>query len=203
MTTIKQVLYRWLVKIYHKLSRGDFGTEKWKKSFSFFGDNSVIIYPSIISGHQGIKIGNNTTILNNSRIQNFYQDNNNPQIIIGNHCYIGYYFTVLNASQVLIGNDVLFASHVLISSENHGIDPESPIPYMDQPLSSNSVIIGDGCWIGEKVIVLPGVSIGKKSIIGGGSVVTRSIPDYCMAVGNPAKIIKHYNFESHQWESVK
>lgn len=203
MTAIKHVLCRWIVEIFHKLSRGDFGTDKWKRSFSFFGDNTVVAYPSIIAGQQGIKIGNNTTILNNSRIQNFYQNNNNPQIIIGNHCYISYYFTILNASQVIIGNDVLFASHVLISSENHGIDPESSTPYMDQPLSSSPVVIGDGCWIGEKVIILPGVSIGKKTIIGGGSVVTKSIPDYCIAVGNPAKIIKRYNFVSHQWESEK
>ena len=82
------------------------------------------------------------------------------------------------------------------------MNPESDIPYMDQTLSSQPVIIEDGCWIGEKVCIMPGVTIGRKSIIGAGSIVTKSIPGYCIAVGNPAKVIKKYNFKSHNWESV-
>ena len=98
---------------------------------------------------------------------------------------------------------MLFASHVLITSENHGIDPELNIPYMDQTLTSKPVEIGDGCWIGEKVCIMPSVTIGKKSIIGSGSIVTKSIPEYCIAVGSPAKVIKQYNFETHSWDRVK
>lgn len=176
------------------------GSSEWKNRFARFGNDSIVVYPSIIRGEECISIGNNTTILNNSRIQNYFQDNNNPKIVIGNRCYIGFFFSLLNASCVTIGDDVLIASNVLITSENHGINPESGTPYMDQPLISKPVIIGDGCWIGEKVIITPGVTIGKKSIIGAGSVVTRSVPDYCIAVGNPAKVIKRYNFNTHLWE---
>ena len=71
-----------------------------------------------------------------------------------------------------------------------------------QPLQTKPVSIGDGCWIGEKVCILPGVSIGKKCVIGAASVVVKSIPDYCIAAGNPAKVIKRYNFVSHQWEKT-
>ena len=120
----------------------------------------------------------------------------------GKNCYICYYFTILNASSVTIGNDVLFASHVMISSENHGMNPESEQSYMAQPLETKPVNIGDGCWIGEKVCILPGVNIGKKCIIGAGSVVARSIPDYSIAVGNPARVIKRYNFNTHNWDRV-
>ena len=90
----------------------------------------------------------------------------------------------------------------MISSENHGMDPESEKSYMRQPLVSKPVSIGDGCWIGEKVCILPGVTIGKKCVIGAGSVVTKSIPDYSIAVGNPAKVVKQYNFETQHWEKV-
>lgn len=82
------------------------------------------------------------------------------------------------------------------------MNPESELPYMRQPLESKPVSIGDGCWIGEKVCILPGVTIGKKCIIGAGSVVIKSIPDYSIAAGNPAKVIKQYNFENHNWEKV-
>ena len=96
----------------------------------------------------------------------------------------------------------MIASNVLISSENHGINPELNIPYMRQNLTSNSVSIGDGCWIGEKVIILPGVDIGKKSIVGAGAVVTKSIPDYSIAVGNPARVIKRYDFTKNSWINI-
>ena len=95
---------------------------------------------------------------------------------------------------------MLFASNVIVTNENHGMDPESSVPYMNQELTARDVSIGDGCWIGEKVCILPGVSIGEKCIIGAGSVVTKSIPDYSIAVGNPAKVLKIYNFESKRWE---
>ena len=66
--------------------------------------------------------------------------------------------------------------------------------------AANDVFIGEGSWIGEKVCILSGVSIGKKCIIGAGSVVTKSIPSYSIAAGNPAKVLKVYNFESKRWE---
>ena len=171
----------------HYFTRHGFGSNRWKKQFAYFGEGAKIAYPANIMGYEYISIGENTVILDHSRIMDFS---------------LGYYLTILNASTVTIGNDVLFASHVMISSENHGMDPESEKSYMAQPLESKPVSIGDGCWIGEKVCILPGVNIGKKCIIGAGSVVTKSIPDYSIAVGNPAKVIKRYNFENHNWVKV-
>ena len=95
---------------------------------------------------------------------------------------------------------VMVASNVLVTNENHGINPESTTPYMDQKLSAQDVKIGNGCWIGEKVSILSGVTIGEKCIIGAGSIVTKSIPSYSIAVGNPARIIKQYNFYTKRWE---
>lgn len=193
----------YLKNIYRMLFRNGVGTPVWKAKFESFGANSNIAYPTLLINPWNVNIGANTTILKYARLQNFVSESEkNPRILIGDRCYIGFFFTILNGSTVRIGNDVLFASHVIITSENHGIDPESAIPYMDQTLSSKPVEIGDGCWIGEKVCIMPGVTIGKKSIIGGGSVVTKSIPDYSIAVGNPARVIKRYNFKTHLWEKV-
>ena len=175
-----------------------------KRKFLSFGSESNIEKPYLqLSGLSRIKIGNNVTILKNCRMA-VYGEGNNEALVIGNRCYIAFGFTALAYSdaRIFIGDDVLVASNVLISSENHGINPKSYLPYMSQELTGKNVTIGDGCWIGEKVCILPGVSIGKKSVIGAGSVVTKSIPDYSIAVGNPARVIKRYNFDTNNWEIV-
>lgn len=176
---------------------------KTKNKFYEFGLNSTILKPYLqLSGYKNIKIGYNTTILTNSRLS-VYGNSNDINIQIGNDCHIGFGFSALASSQakIIIGDNVLFASNVLVTNENHGINPELDIPYMSQPLSAKDVYIGNGCWIGEQVCILSGVSIGEKCIIGEGSVVTKSIPDYCIAAGNPAKVLKRYNFETKRWES--
>ena len=189
--------------IYELLIRKKIGFLK-KSEFAYYGDSSVIEKPYLqLSGLKGILIGNNVTILKNSRLA-VYGDITKPSIIIGDRCYIGFGFTALSnaKSKIEIGDEVLFASNVLITSENHGINPESSLPYMSQELTGKDVSVGDGCWIGEKVIILPGVKIGKKCIIGAGTVVTKSIPDFSIVVGNPARIIKQYNFSKNCWESI-
>ena len=189
--------------IYYNAFRHGFGTLMWKKRFGCFGENSTIGYPAVITDESKIYIGKGTTILPNSRIQNYSNKTEGIDgIYIGDYCYLGFGLSLLNASKIRIGNSVLMASNVLISSENHGMDPESTIPYMDQDLTARDVLIEDGVWIGQNVCILPGVTIGEKAIVGAGSVVTKSIPAYCIAVGNPAKVIKRYDFEKHLWESI-
>lgn len=74
--------------------------------------------------------------------------------------------------------------------------------YLDNPLTRGVVFIDDGVWIGNDVIILPNVHIGKKSIIGAGSVVTKNIPEFCIAVGNPAKVIKKFDIKENRWKKV-
>lgn len=176
-----------------------------KRKFNHFGKNSNIKKPYYqLSGVNRIKIGDNVTIMKNCRLA-VYGEGLNECISIGNDCYIGFGFSVLADAKgkVDIGNQVLIASNVLITNEGHGINPELEIPYMEQNLLCKDVKIDEGCWIGEKVCILPGVHIGKKSIIGAGAIVTKSIPDYSIAVGNPARVIKCYNFDKKKWESLE
>lgn len=174
------------------------------KKLGFTGKNVKIETPFDNGDYPSkIKIGDNTTLLKNIRI-NIYAPlcGEEYAVEIGSGCYIGSGCSILARDKIIIENDVLMASNILISSENHGIDPESPIPYMDQKLSGAEVFIGEGTWIGQNVIILPGVRIGKKCVIGAGSVVTKSLPDYSIAVGNPAHIVKKYNFTTHRWEKM-
>lgn len=179
-------------------------TNVYKRKFYRMGKESKVWFPNQAVNKALMSVGDYSQILSNSRIQCYMQKNlPTPHIYIGNHCYLGYYLTILAAADVVIEDWVLMASHIMISTENHGINPESELAYMEQPLTAKSVRIGEGSWIGEKVCILPGVTIGKKCIIGASSVVTKTIPDYCIAVGNPAKVIKKYNFEKHQWDRVE
>ena len=150
---------------------------------------------------QGVKylaLGSNVEVYPNARIDIYKTEDAIPNFVIENDVVIGYSFTALVTSNLIIEKNVLIASHVFISTENHGLNPE--ITYLNQPLISADVKIRENAWIGEKVIILPGVTIGKNSIIGAGSVVTKSIPDFAIACGNPAKVIKIYNVKEKKWE---
>lgn len=86
---------------------------------------------------------------------------------------------------IYIGDDVLLGHNVVITTLNHLVDPDQR-----SGMIPKSVKIGNKVWVGSNAIILPGVSIGDNSIIGAGSVVTKDIPANCIAVGNPARVIK-------------
>ena len=191
-----------LKRIYHVLLKRDIKSIFYTNRFGSFGNKSIFYKPLNIMDKKNIFIGNNTTILNNSRLQVFNKLTGlNSKITIGNNCYIGYNVSILAGENVILEDGVLLASNILISSENHGINPESDKYYSDQKLDCKSVKIKEGAWIGERVCILPGITIGKKSVIGAGSVVTKDVPDFCIAVGNPARVIKKYDFEKKEWIS--
>ena len=165
------------------------------------GKRGNYLNPSHVTFGDRVTIGTDTRI---SCYRLFY-DNQvlDPKLYVGNSVTIGSRCSILCADTVMIGNHALIASDVVITSEDHGIEVEVEQSYAIQRLSHAPVIIGDETWIGEKVVILKGVTIGNRSIIGAGSIVTRDVPPYCIAVGNPARVIKKYNFETHTWETWK
>ena len=198
---------RRLFYLYHLIVKHDLLSPIAIKRFGRAGKGLLIFKPIQLDRKRDfILLGDNVVIRKYARI-NCYprwnaEKNNEPIITIGNNCIIGQRLSLLAGGKITIGNNVLMASDILVTSENHSIDPENEIFYMDQPLKCADVEIKEGCWIGEKVCIMSGVTIGKKSIIGAGSIVTKSIPDYSIAVGNPARVIKQYDFTQHQWVSL-
>jgi len=146
-----------------------------------------------------LKLGKDVSVDSFSRIDFYLKDENKyPSLKLGDRVMISFRCTLLCAEKIEIGADTLIASDVMISDENHGI--ENPLlSYRLQPLETKPVIIGRNCWIGEKAIILPGVTIGDNSIIGAGSVVTKNIPANSIAVGNPCAVIKRYKGDSKNW----
>lgn len=188
---------------YHVVVKRDILGPLGISKFGSVGAGAIIYRPEVLDRNtKNVYVGAGTTILTGSRIQLYPVEGKMPKIVFGEKCYISYHNTFLAAADIVVGNEVLMASNILISSENHSTDPESDTPYMDQPLKASSVHIGDGTWLGERVMIMPGVTIGKKCVIGCGCVVTRDIPDYCIAVGSPARVVKTYDFDKHEWVAV-
>ena len=162
--------------------------------------NVRVAYPFVMAHPELVTIGDGTQILADSRIQ-LYPElvDKKPQLQIGNGCFFGYRLCILVGADISIGNKVLMASDITIVSENHSVNPEAELPYMKQKLRVAPVTIGDNCWIGDKVIILPGVNVGEGCVVGAGAIVTKDIPPYSIAVGNPARVIKRYNFDMHKW----
>ena len=122
-------------------------------------------------------------------------------IHIGDNVSVNMNCTFVDCNRITIGNNVLIASNVQIYTATHPVELAERLTPNWTPESGEyfcrtyalPVSIGNGCWIGGGVIILPGVSIGDGSVIGAGSVVTRDIPSNCVAVGNPCRVIRKIN----------
>ncbi len=120
---------------------------------------------------------------------------------IGEGSIIGHFNHIFATGEIEIGKNVLTADKVFISDNQHEFSNIN-LPIHFQGIKQlPKVIIGDGCWIGENVCII-GASIGKNSVVGANSVVTKDVPDYCVVVGSPARVIKKYNILSQKWEKV-
>lgn len=132
----------------------------------------------------GVKIGKNLKTLAITTIEN------PKSISIGDNVWISKNVALYAHNGIKIGNDVIIAKDVsLISGDHDFSDANKKINNQGMADAKQPIIIGDDVWIGEKAIILKSVSIGKGSVIGAGSVVTKSFPDYSIIAGNPAKVI--------------
>lgn len=144
-----------------------------------------------------LKIGSNSKI--DGQIIVFPSSNG---IIIGDNCYLGVNSRIWSSDKIIIGSDVLISHDVnIMDTDSHEIDYleraqsarlqlRQGLPEVNHRVRTAPIIIKDNVWISYNVSILKGVTIGEGSIIGCGSVVTHDIPRFCLAVGNPAKIIK-------------
>ncbi|MDD2584126.1 MAG: acyltransferase [Bacteroidales bacterium] len=120
-------------------------------------------------------------------------------VIIGNNSKIGIGNTIIGP--VAVGHNVIIAQNVTISALNH-LYKDISTPIVFQGIIKDQIKISNNVWIGANVVITMGVTIGEHCVIAAGSVVVRDIPDFSVAVGNPAKVIKTYNKLTNRWESV-
>lgn len=158
-----------------------------------------------IEGKQNIEVGDHAWFGKGSEIlayDSHFSEGLKSHLTIGDDVRANSRCRITCAGNITIGDHVLMAPDVFITDHNHGMDPLEPQGYSKQPLIIKDVVIGDGVWLGQRVCVLPGVTIGEHSIIGANSVVTHDIPAYSIAVGAPARVVKQWNDSEKCWERV-
>lgn len=119
------------------------------------------------------------------------------EVHIGDDALIGVGSTLIGP--LTVQADVMLAQHVVVSALNHGYrDVRQPI--RTQPVNTEPIVIGAGSWIGAHAVILPGVRIGRNAVVAAGAVVTDDVPDFSVAVGNPARVVRRYNEASGRFE---
>lgn len=156
------------------------------------GDNVAIDDHTLLDGGTGpdcaITIGNGALISKGSVIQA-----KNGALHIGDECDIGAHVIITSISTVTLENNVLIAGNCYIGGARYNLsDLDAPIMYQGI-YSRGPITIGANTWIGASATILDGVTIGKGCVIGAGAIVTKDVPDYAIAVGNPAKVISSRN----------
>lgn len=163
-----------------------------------------------------LRIGARTTIFHPLRLEGLKQCIIGNQVFIGSYSWImgnprtqslhimdgvniGNFAHIVAMESILIKDNALIADKVFITDNTHCFGSVS-VPFKDQGIRMiDQVTIGEGSWIGEGVSII-GASIGNYCVIGANSVVTHDIPDYSIAVGTPAEVIKKFSFDTHRWE---
>jgi acetyltransferase-like isoleucine patch superfamily enzyme len=174
----------------------------YKPFLGKLGLNTVVYSPIRFTGLRYIHLGKRITIFSGARIEmvdRYGSQRFKPSLTIGDGTSINQNCHITCAEEIVISNEVLITSNVTITDIIHPYMDIS-IPISRQPLITKGVYIGERTSIYQNAVILPGVKIGKHCVIGANSVVNTEIPDYSVAVGNPARVVRQYNTMSGRWE---
>lgn len=173
-----------------------------KTKFKSYGNKVSILLPLKINGIENITIGNNVSIACKAWLAAMpLTGSKNCELVIRDGSSVGNFAHFYATKSIVLGKNVLVADKVYISDNLH-VYEDITKPIMHQAIKQiGTVSIGDGSWIGENVCII-GAKIGKNCVVGANAVVTKDVPDYCVVVGSPAKIIKMYCFETQTWRKT-
>lgn len=190
--------YRGLIRIRDKAFSTAIGG-----AFAAFGPDSVIQLPVRVVGEGRIAIGRGVFIGAGSWLQALpCASGGSPQISVGDGTRIAGYCVLSSASSLTIGRCVLIARNVYISDHNHAYR-DFTRPVLDQGIDTVlPVEVGDGAWLGQNTVVTPGVHIGRGAVVGANSVVTTDVPNHCVAVGAPARVVRRFSKQGSTADQV-
>ena len=189
-----------LSNLYHRLITAVF----YRPLFRAIGSGTTIRKPILISNPQFISIGNGVLIRDGARydiVTERFGQVFAPEVIIGDGALFEQGFHLACAESIRIGARVACSRNVSILDVWHHYE-DIRVPIIDQPLGTAPVSVGEGTLIGMGSVILPGVTIGRHCMIGANSVVSRDIPDFCVAAGAPARIIRRHDAARDQWVRV-
>jgi acetyltransferase-like isoleucine patch superfamily enzyme len=173
------------------------------KRFGSLGAGSVICFPATaIFNERYIHIGTGTMIGPQATLSAGMvpgqQCLSDDVVRIGDRCLLGKGSAIVGHLGIVIGDDVWTGHNVYITDQNHGYE-DITVPISRQSMPERRVRIGDGSWLGYGTVVLPGADIGRHVVVGANSVVTGEIPDFSVAVGAPARVVRRYDPVSGSW----
>lgn len=186
-----------LGQLLYKLHRGYFFLKRKYSSFLFriaVGrcGHGVDIMPEFrLEGGKYISIGNHFTARNGLRLEAWEQYKNDrytPRICIGDHVNVGEHCHIGAVSKVMIGNHVLMGSKVYITDHHHGTTDANDLekhPADRELYSKGSVMIEDDVFIGDNAVIMPGVTVGRNSVVAANTVVTKCVPPFSVVRGIP------------------
>jgi len=160
-------------------------------AFAQFGKNTVLMYPIRLNGEERIAIGDQVFIGSGSWLQTLPDgENKTVAVSIGKGTSFAGACVISAVRGVTLEENVLLARNVYISDHIHKYT-DTGVPVIAQGMDKIlPVLIKRGAWLGQNVVVCPGVTIGAGAVVGANSVITKSIPDYCVAAGAPARVLK-------------
>ncbi len=176
----------------------------YRPFFKSMGRASVIRKPILISGAKYMSIGDAVTIRDHARLEVIKTSSTRtPSLTIGQGTNIEQNVHIVCGNRIAIGANVSITANCAIVDVTHPYDDIEGGKVGSRVLDADSFVeIGDNTMLGIGVVVLPNVRIGKHCVIGANSVVSRDIPDYSIAAGSPAKVIKRYDANTKEWVRV-
>ncbi len=179
-------------------------SDPYARRFAHFGNGAALMAPQgVIYNESYLSIGDNTLVGPNVAITAGISGDQkmlSPTVVtIGKKCIIGRGSHIIGHWSIVLGDEIQTGPYVYITDQNHGYeDPDQAVGW--QTPSEGAVSIGSGSWLGANVVILPGTTLGKNTVVAAGAVVRGEFPDHVVLGGVPAKVLRHYN-AAYGWRS--
>jgi acetyltransferase-like isoleucine patch superfamily enzyme len=181
------------------------GVLYYRRIFGSFGRGSRLYKPMLVTNPRFVRIGHDVSIRQGARIEVILTNRRRtPLLLIGNNVNVEQNVHLVCHSKLIIGSDVSITGNCAIVDVTHPyLNVHDSVKIGARILDEDSFVeIGDGSFLGFGTLVMPNVRVGKYCVIGAHSVVTKDVPDYCVAAGNPAKILRRYDEAVGGWLAV-
>jgi acetyltransferase-like isoleucine patch superfamily enzyme len=171
--------------------------DDYADSFGYFGRGAALMAPQgVIYNESYLSIGDETLIGPNVALTAGIGPGqtmlSSPVVTIGRKCIIGRGSHIIGHWSIVLGDEIQTGPYVYITDQNHGYeDPIEPVGWQ-QP-TEGAVSIGSGSWLGANVVILPGTTLGRNTVVAAGAVVRGCFPDHVVLGGVPAKVLRHYD----------
>ena len=169
--------------------------DRYAKSFHYFGEGAALLAPQgVIYNEAYLSLGDQTMVGPNVCLTAGMGPGQTmlscPVVTIGKKCVIGRGSHIIGHWSIELGDEIQTGPYVYITDQNHGYeDPNQPVGW--QPTKEGAVKIGSGSWLGANVVILPGTTLGRNTVVAAGAVVRGTFPDHVVLGGIPAKVLRH------------